>query len=134
MLSDPIAYNFGAVPAFTGGGVNTFARIGIGRYAGTSGSLYSTDQPARLSITPNSKSGGISTYKTRYEWDKNVSPVNGIQQTDDTLRIDLNISGNLRSFNSTEIEQHLAGLMSTLFTVDPTGTTSRIRRIIGQES
>lgn len=103
MLLDPIVFNYGfTAGAPTGGTPSNFRRTQIGKYVSVDGS-FSSDQPARLSILPNVKLQGPSTYKFRAELDKNVSPINGIQQSDDTLRIDSNIYGNLRSFSATDI-------------------------------
>lgn len=107
MLSDPLIsyYNF-AAPTWTAGSATTLRRTANGRYIGIDAG-YSLDQPARLIIVPNVKAQGISTFTFRLESDVNLNPVNGIQQLDDTIRLDNKLSGNLRSMTVVRARQLL---------------------------
>lgn len=102
MLSDPlIGFATYTQPTFSGGLVSTnFRRVSFGRYVATDMG-FSLDQPGRLAIIPNVKPAGISTFTTRVESDHNLNPVNGVTQSDDTLRLELKMSGNLRTLTST---------------------------------
>lgn len=101
MLSDPlIGFANYTQPTFTGGlNSTTFRRVAFGRYIATDLG-FSLDQPGRLVILPNVKPSGISTFVTRVEADYNLNPVNGVTQTDDTLRFEHKMSGNMRSLTA----------------------------------
>lgn len=109
MLLDPVIISNGQTISSTGGVASNFRRTAFGKYVCVDGA-FTTDQPARLTLVPNVKLNGPSSYRFRYETDKNVTPVNGVQQTDDVLRVDLNLSGNLRSFGITEYVNAIASL------------------------
>lgn len=100
MLLDPLVlHGLYTAPTFTTGLPNDFRRIAIGRYVSINGQ-FTLDQPARIAIVPNIKPSGISTILARVEGDYNLSPVNGVTQSDDTVRVELKLSGNLRSMTS----------------------------------
>jgi len=125
MLSDPIAVPIQQTLTPSGGVAQNMRRTAIGKY--TCVDVLSTSAtPSRLSILPNVVSTGPSTFKARYESEKAVSPVNVVQQKNDLLRIDINISGNLRSFNATDIIHAGYYLAIVLF--------SNFTRIISGES
>lgn len=107
MLPDPLVMNIGRALSTSGGVPSNFRRTAIGKYASTDGA-FTSDQPARYSIKPNWKASGPSTYTFTLEMDKNVSPVNGIQQADDTLRCEIRVSGNLRSFTPADFTNIMA--------------------------
>jgi len=102
MLNDPLVINHGQTFTPTGGVASNFRRTAIGRYVSVDGSFTSAT-PARISFLPNVVLQGPSTYKARLEFEKAVSPVNGVQQKNDVCRVDINISGNLRSFTAADI-------------------------------
>lgn len=97
MLNDPLVLLHNQTLTFAGGVASNFRRTAIGKYVCVDGA-YTSGQPARLSLVNSVKLAGPSTYKLRYEYDKDIAPVNGVQQADDTMRIDIIVSGNLRSF------------------------------------
>jgi hypothetical protein len=101
MLSDPLIISVSNAITSTGGTTANFRRTAIGRYIAME-APFSSDQPARLLISPNVKKQGDSVYLVRYELDRNVAPVNGVQQSDDTLKLEIKLSGNLRSFSATD--------------------------------
>lgn len=102
MLLDPLVLNYGQVYSVTGGVASNFRRTNIGRYYATDGA-FTTDQPARLTIKPNMRTAGISTYSVKMEVDKNLAPVNGVQQADDTGFVEIKFGGNLRSFSTVDL-------------------------------
>lgn len=112
MLLDPLVINHGMTLTATGGVASNLRRTAIGKYASTDGA-FSTDQPARLSISPRWKKEGNSSYSAKFEMDKNVAPVNGVQQQDDTLTVSIMVSGNNRSFSANDYVAALATLSHT---------------------
>lgn len=118
MLNDPLVLNHNQALASTGGVASNFRRTAIGRYVCVDGA-FTSDQPGRLSILSSVKITGPSTYKLRLEYDKNLAPINGIQQSDDIMRVDLIVSGNLRSFGAADFAA-LVNTVSQLCSVNMT--------------
>lgn len=126
MLSDPLLfYPAATTTSPVPGAASSFRRVAFGRYMSTT-SPHSTDQPARLNIVSQPKTSGPSSFRLRYEVDKNVAAVNGIAQADDTLRLDINFTGNLRSFGEAEYRSALIAAFY-IYNVD-------LSRIMGGES
>lgn len=111
MLSDPRTINYGMSLASTGGVASAFRRTSSNpsKFHSTTGA-FSTDQPARMTVTSNVVLQGPSKFRVRLETDKNVAPINGIQQKDDTAFADLSFGGNLRSFTQTDLINLIAAL------------------------
>lgn len=103
MLSDPINTSYGFALTDSGGTAYTLRRTDKGRFVSTDGP-FSLDQPARYTVTPRVKMLGPSSVRTRYEVDKNLAPVNGVQQQDDTAYCEINFGGNMRSFTAVDIQ------------------------------
>lgn len=125
MLSDPLVINHGQTISVAGGVPSNFRRTAIGKYISQDGA-FTSDQLARFNILPRVALNGPSTYKTKWEMDKNVSPVNGIQQQDDTLSVEIIVRGNLRSFTTADFVNALASASYTTIVSFP--------RILGGES
>lgn len=125
MLSDPTVVTHGMTLTPSGGIATNFRRTKMGSYAAIDGP-FSTDQMCRLTIQPNLRPTGPSIYKTSIEIDKNVAPVNGVQQSDDTLRVSLQFSGNLRSFGASDFVSAIWTLTWTI--------VSNMPRILSGES
>lgn len=125
MLLDPLSVSHGMTITAAGGTPSNFRRTAIGKYVSQDGA-FTSDQLARFSIFPKMVPTGPSTYRIRFEMDKNVNPVNGIQQQDDTLSVEIILKGNLRSFVATDFVNCLASASHT--------TLVNLPRIIGGES
>lgn len=125
MLQDPLVLTPGQTVTFGGGVASNFRRTAFGKYSGTDGA-YSTTQPARLTISSNPKVNGPSSYRFRMEVDKDVAPINGVAQSDDTLVVDIKITGNLRSFSANNVNDAYTALYKA--------TVLEMARILGGES
>jgi len=107
MLNDPIVTAYGFTVTSAGGTPTNLRRIAIGKYTAVDGP-FSADQPVRFNIKSQPRTVGNSSYGALMEMDKNVAPVNGVQQSDDTLTVSINMKGNNRSFSSADYKNALA--------------------------